>query len=378
MLAPLNGTGSVSTDSEIRIKFHQTLQTNVYGTVSFLSETNCVLDLLNSSISFETTVLTNDTAVIKPVTGLEPLKEYRGIKISGFQAVRGRKMETVVLSNYYFVTDLLVRTSSLPSPPVLHPLQRSNNHVTLTWDAIDTDIRAYAVFRSSGRPWHRRIRIGVVRGTGELQFIDRIRIPETYYYTVHAINNNGDWSGQALPAVAALYPSGVVLRLDRCPALTELYPFPRNSYYRAPRYFLKIKAGASHIGVPLDTRLSEGFRIKEFVWNNDVQSWDRSEKDIKTFGYAVLDPAAIAGLERIRKRYGRIRISSGFRSPERNGAIGGATHSRHMFGDAFDILIPSAAAWTNLRNIAESEGADFIEPYTMTRTWLHCDWRYGN
>lgn len=375
--APLKGTGSVGLYPEFRIKFHQTLQTNVFGVLRFLSPAETILDLLNCRIRFETTTLTNDTVVMTPVFSMQPSTVYRGLSVQGFQAVSGSVMEPVTLSNFFFVTDVSERKQELPAPPMIHTLPSVGRQVELRWDPVP-GAAAYAVFRSRGRVWWGRRRIAVVTDRKEPVLRDQPPGYETWYYSVHAISSRGDWSPPSEVTAVAKYPSGVILRLDRVPRMTELYPFPRNSYYARPELFFKVNAGASRSGISLNTKLSAGFRLKEFLWNNDVQAWDNSEKAIKIFGYAFLDPAAIAGLERIRKRFGRIRVSSGFRSPERNGAIGGATHSRHMFGDAFDILVSGPVAWTNLRNIAEDEGADFIEPYTMTRTWLHCDWRYNN
>lgn len=54
-------------------------------------------------------------------------------------------------------------------------------------------------------------------------------------------------------------------------------------------------------------------------------------------------------LEPVRTYFGKpVRILSGFRCPELNTAIGGATNSQHMTGQAADITIdgvPNAAVW---------------------------------
>lgn len=48
-------------------------------------------------------------------------------------------------------------------------------------------------------------------------------------------------------------------------------------------------------------------------------------------------------LEPLRRRFGVIRITSGFRCPELNVAVGGAKTSQHMYGEAADIHINSVA-----------------------------------
>jgi hypothetical protein len=52
---------------------------------------------------------------------------------------------------------------------------------------------------------------------------------------------------------------------------------------------------------------------------------------------------ALAKLNEVRKKLKiRYQVVSGFRSKEENKEIGGAKHSRHMDGLAFDILVPDS------------------------------------
>jgi len=46
-------------------------------------------------------------------------------------------------------------------------------------------------------------------------------------------------------------------------------------------------------------------------------------------------------LQPLRDRFGPIRINSGYRCPELNGAVGGVKNSQHMRGEAADIHLPS-------------------------------------
>ena len=49
----------------------------------------------------------------------------------------------------------------------------------------------------------------------------------------------------------------------------------------------------------------------------------------------------VAVLEPLRRRYGRILITSGYRSRELNRKVGGAKNSQHLRGEAADIYIGS-------------------------------------
>jgi hypothetical protein len=87
---------------------------------------------------------------------------------------------------------------------------------------------------------------------------------------------------------------------------------------------------------------------------------------------AVLDP--------LREHLGRpVRISSGYRSPGVNRAVGGATTSQHLVGEAADLsvaglsieevgraIIASAVTWDQL--IVERSGAS---------EWVHVSYRIG-
>lgn len=89
--------------------------------------------------------------------------------------------------------------------------------------------------------------------------------------------------------------------------------------------------------------------------------------------YQVAQPHAIAKLQQTRNQAGPLTIKSGFRSPPYNAMQpGAATNSRHMFGDAFD-LVPSSATQQQLYDICESLDAGYIATYTSGH--VHCDWR---
>lgn len=73
-------------------------------------------------------------------------------------------------------------------------------------------------------------------------------------------------------------------------------------------------------------RLSEHFIAKEF--------------SCKCCGRVLVDPELIERLEKARRIYGKpMRVTSGYRCPTHNKAVGGAEHSQHCQGKAVDIQV---------------------------------------
>ncbi len=88
--------------------------------------------------------------------------------------------------------------------------------------------------------------------------------------------------------------------------------------------------------------------------------------------YAVLQVHAVDKLQQLRDRLGPLVIISGYRSPGYNASVDGATCSRHMYGDAFNIQ-PQSSSFDALVDACEALGAGYIGVYNE---WVHCDWRY--
>ncbi len=137
---------------------------------------------------------------------------------------------------------------------------------------------------------------------------------------------------------------------------TNAYDYPAGSgNYTRPIRFLDMDA------MDLDTKLSPNFRLGEICVLAKGQ-------------YQVAQPHAIAKLQQLRDMAGHaLTISSGFRSPDYNASVGGATKSRHMYGDAFDINA-GATGRDALMQMCRDLGAGYVAKYANS-THIHCDWR---
>ena len=84
-------------------------------------------------------------------------------------------------------------------------------------------------------------------------------------------------------------------------------------------------------------------------------------------------------LEPLRKRVGRVIITSGYRCQELNKAVGGVPHSQHLRGEAADIYVPNQATALRYEHILEAHSAVqqlLLEPLgTANKRWLHVSFK---
>lgn len=74
-------------------------------------------------------------------------------------------------------------------------------------------------------------------------------------------------------------------------------------------------------------KLSTNFRVKEFACS------DGSDP-------IFIDSELVTVLQNIRRHFGRaVTITSAYRTPGRNKAVGGQTYSQHLYGRAADIKV---------------------------------------
>ena len=85
-------------------------------------------------------------------------------------------------------------------------------------------------------------------------------------------------------------------------------------------------------------KLSQNFDLAEFVVSQEAErkGIDNTPDDAVVNNLTAL---CIHVLEPLRQMLGPVRISSGYRCPALNAAIGGAKDSQHMTGHAADISV---------------------------------------
>lgn len=181
-----------------------------------------------------------------------------------------------------------------------------------------------------------------------------------------------------LPQV--VFSNGLRLNLVTDAELSNTYPTPSSNpfggshvrYYERVGYFIDL----TH--APISERISENFRLSEFV-NPTVQRGGTR---------AYVDAEIAQHVQAIRSGLGRALIlSSAFRAPDHNQSVGGATFSRHIYGDGVDVDVDQSRSDANIRaqeifNEAFDVGVDFVLPIVETSvtvngeqraSWVHID-----
>lgn len=160
-----------------------------------------------------------------------------------------------------------------------------------------------------------------------------------------------------------IYPQ---FKLGACEALTAIsnmsqtessfYTYPNSSdpRYQSPMRLVDLK------NFPVHASLTKNFKVSEFVSEHKGR-------------YAILLAALVETVQVIRNRIkAPLRVNSGYRSPSYNKAIGGATFSRHMYGDGVDLAAPTISVH-ELKNKCIQAGASYVQVYADGH--VHCDWR---
>jgi Peptidase M15 len=134
------------------------------------------------------------------------------------------------------------------------------------------------------------------------------------------------------------------------------YPSHSSASYQPPLRFLDLS------GVSASTKVAPNFTVGELM-----QSWKGK--------YGVYQVHMVDKIQSIRSQTGgALHVNSGYRNPSYNSSVGGATYSRHMYGDAVDMW-SSATSLNGLKTRCNNLGADYVGMYS---SHIHCDWRYAS
>lgn len=97
---------------------------------------------------------------------------------------------------------------------------------------------------------------------------------------------------------------------------------------------------------------------------------------------ANLQNLCIFILQPARDHFGLIRVSSGYRSPMLNAAIGGSTSSQHPLGEAVDWEVSGVsnavvAAWVAQNLKFDQLILEYWDKKRLNSGWIHTSYRHG-
>ena len=121
-----------------------------------------------------------------------------------------------------------------------------------------------------------------------------------------------------------------------------------------------------------DYVLSPHFDASEFWCRGSDQHTCTCNHSLK------IEPKLIEMLEQLRKICGNrpLYINSGYRCPEHNAAVGGASDSQHMYGTAADVACPEGLSFEEFKNCVGQLPFDGVGLYKR-ENFIHVDIRQG-
>jgi zinc D-Ala-D-Ala carboxypeptidase len=129
-------------------------------------------------------------------------------------------------------------------------------------------------------------------------------------------------------------------------------------------------------------KLSNNFSLSEFTDSNKAKKLGIDNTPSKE-AIDNLQELVTFVLQPLRDRFGPIAISSGYRSPELNKAIGGSTTSDHCLGCAADFEVQSQdnrvmAQWIANNLDFKQLILEFYHVGDMHSGWIHCSYKQGS
>ena len=132
-------------------------------------------------------------------------------------------------------------------------------------------------------------------------------------------------------------------------------PLDGDPHYAAPVRYLDLSA---RVADP-DLYLAPNFQLGELLQERKGR-------------FGLFQSHAVEQLQVLRDTTGGpLFINSAYRNVTYNAGVGGATWSRHQYGDAVDIR-SNDASLDELAAVCADQGAGFVSVYS---THVHCDWR---
>ena len=126
-------------------------------------------------------------------------------------------------------------------------------------------------------------------------------------------------------------------------------------------------------------KLSNNFTLQEYIKSQTAlrQGIDNTPNEEHLVNATALFRNLV---QKVRDHFGPTVINSGYRGPELNAAIGGASSSQHCKGEAVDIEVPGVANYDVAKWIEDNLDYDqlileFYTPGIPDSGWVHVSYK---
>ena len=119
-------------------------------------------------------------------------------------------------------------------------------------------------------------------------------------------------------------------------------------------------------------KLSEHFTLHELTRTSHADLQQKNQEEAVQYMAALTDLAKM--LEVVRKRFGPVVVTSGFRGPSLNKRVNGTATSQHCKGEAADIVCPATTVPDLHKWIVTKSGIAYgqcILEMPLGRAWVH-------
>jgi hypothetical protein len=231
----------------------------------------------------------------------------------------------------------------------------ANFYVNANWADV-TGATSYKIFTSNAPAVDSTDTLWTTTTTSALSK-QMTTAPGYRYFRVYAYNSAGTLLSYSNVFGAAKYESGLVVKMKTDSALTATYPSSTAANYQKPTWFITLDSTVK------SSYVAANFQLGEFISESTITS-------------GIVDPLMVSHVQNARSRYGVMSLNSGYRTPNHNASVGGATFSRHMYGDAIDVPAATTSVFNSLKTAFAPEYPSYIEPYDQaSNNHYHGDWR---
>jgi zinc D-Ala-D-Ala carboxypeptidase len=124
--------------------------------------------------------------------------------------------------------------------------------------------------------------------------------------------------------------------------------------------------------------LTNNFTLEEFTFSQEAERKGLDNTPVKGIFNNIINTAENMELVRNILNGNPIIISSGYRSPEVNAAVGGSKNSQHMRGEAVDFTCPKFGSPADIVKAIKNSILGYDQLILEFNSWVHISFSTSN